>query len=213
MLVPGAGRQLPLQLPRLGGRRRLLLPADLVLVRAGRGRRRPARRPSSPTGSATSGFMIGHVPDLRPLRVAQLHRRASARCRRHAGALATVTATGHRPDAVPRGRRQVGPAPAVHLAARRHGGPDAGVGPHPRRHHGHRRRLPDGPGRPDPALRPRRPDGHRHRRARPPPCSPPPSPAPRTTSRRCWPTRPSPSSATCSSAIGSRRLRRPACST
>ena len=27
-------------------------------------------------------------------------------------------------------------------------GPDAGLGPHPRRHHGHRRRLPDDPGQP-----------------------------------------------------------------
>ena len=39
--------------------------------------------------------------------------------------------------AVPGRRRQVGPDPAVQLAARRHGGPDAGLRPHSRRHHGH----------------------------------------------------------------------------
>ena len=36
---------------------------------------------------------------------------------------------------------QVGAVPAAHLAARRHGGPDPGLGPDPCRHHGHRRRL------------------------------------------------------------------------
>ena len=97
---------------------------------------------------------------------------------------------------------QVGPAAAVHLAARRHGGPDAGVGPHPRRHHGHRRRLPDGAGQPDPRPRPRGGPSSPWS-APPPPSSPPPSPAPRTTSRRCWPTPRSPSSATCSSPSGS----------
>ena len=45
--------------------------------------------------------------------------------------------------AAPRRRRgQVGAAAAADLAARRHGRPDAGQRAHPRRHHGHRRRLP-----------------------------------------------------------------------
>ena len=35
------------------------------------------------------------------------------------------------------------PVPAARLAARRHGGPDPGQRPHPRRHHGQRRRLHD----------------------------------------------------------------------
>ncbi len=39
--------------------------------------------------------------------------------------------------------RQVGPAAAAHLAARRHGGPHAGLLPDPRGHDGHRGRLPD----------------------------------------------------------------------
>ena len=38
--------------------------------------------------------------------------------------------------------RQVRADPAVRLAARRDGRPDAGLRAHPRRHHGHRRRLP-----------------------------------------------------------------------
>ena len=38
--------------------------------------------------------------------------------------------------------RQVGAAAAAHLAAGRHGGPDAGLGADPRRHDGHGRRLP-----------------------------------------------------------------------
>ena len=61
---------------------------------------------------------------------------------------------GHRDPAV-RGRsRQVGPAPALPLAPRRHGGPDAGVGADPRRHDGHLRRLSAHPHQP----------GHRRRR-------------------------------------------------
>ena len=50
----------------------------------------------------------------------------------------------HLPAAVHGSDGQVGPVPAPHLAARRHGGPDPGLGPHPCRHHGHRRRLPGG---------------------------------------------------------------------
>jgi hypothetical protein len=47
-----------------------------------------------------------------------------------------------RPVAAARCRRQERPAPAVLVAARRDGGPDAGVGTDPRRHDGHRRRVP-----------------------------------------------------------------------
>ena len=39
--------------------------------------------------------------------------------------------------------RQVRAGPAAHLAPGRDGGPDAGLGADPRRHDGHRRRLPD----------------------------------------------------------------------
>ena len=42
------------------------------------------------------------------------------------------------------GVRQIGAASAVCLAAGRHGRPHPGFRPHPRRHHGHRRRVYDG---------------------------------------------------------------------
>ena len=60
---------------------------------------------------------------------------------------------------------QVGPDPPVPVAGRRHGGPDPGLGPDPRRHHGHRRRLPAVPDQPAAArLARRRPHrGHRRR--------------------------------------------------
>ena len=45
--------------------------------------------------------------------------------------------------------RQVGAGPAPHLASRRDGGPDPGLGPDPRGDDGHRRRLPDRPLPPD----------------------------------------------------------------
>ena len=48
-----------------------------------------------------------------------------------------------------RRRRQERPVPAPRLAAGRDGGPDAGLGPDPRRHDGRRRRLPRRPDQPD----------------------------------------------------------------
>ncbi len=73
---------------------------------------------------------------------------------------------GHRRHVVRRRLRQVGPAAAVRVAARRHGRPDAGVGADPRRHHGHRRRLPPHPHEPgDRAVRQLGPVDHRHRGA------------------------------------------------
>ena len=104
----------------------------------------------------------------------------------------------HRAPALHGGDGQVGPVPAVHVAARRHGRPDAGVGPHPRRHHGDGGRVHGG------ALPQALRDGARCRSrswpgsARSPRSSPRPSASPRPTSRGCWPTRRSASSATCS---------------
>ena len=66
---------------------------------------------------------------------------------------------GHLPAAVRGRRRQVGPAPAVPVVGRRHGGPHTGVRPHPRRHHGHGRRLPDVPDQPAAGPVARRPAG------------------------------------------------------
>ena len=54
----------------------------------------------------------------------------------------------HLPAAAGRGDGEVGPDPPVPLAGRRHGGPDPGLRPHPRGHHGHRRRLPAVPDQP-----------------------------------------------------------------
>ena len=62
----------------------------------------------------------------------------------------------HRPAPPAGGLRQVGAVPAAGVAARRHGGPDPGLGPDPRGDDGHRRRLPDRPQQRD--LR-RRPSG------------------------------------------------------
>ena len=73
--------------------------------------------------------------------------------------LASAPPPGSALHAVPRRGGQVGPDPAVHVAARRHGGPHPGVGPHPRRHHGHRRRVPDGPQRARSSTSAPRPSG------------------------------------------------------
>ena len=52
--------------------------------------------------------------------------------------------TTHLPAAVHGRDGQVGAVPAPHLAARRHGRPDAGLGPDPCRDHGDGRRVPGG---------------------------------------------------------------------
>ncbi len=59
-----------------------------------------------------------------------------------AGQASETTMTALRHPAARRCLRQVRPGAAPGLAARRDGGPDPGLGPHPRRDHGHRRRLP-----------------------------------------------------------------------
>ena len=73
---------------------------------------------------------------------------------------------GHRDRAAAAARRlrQVRPGPAAGLAAGRHGGPDPGLGAHPRRDHGHRRRVPDRALAPIYDLTETAPPGRRHRR-------------------------------------------------
>ena len=66
------------------------------------------------------------------------------RLRRSAGRPASRPTRGSGSPAARR-LRQVGAVPAAVLAARRDGGPHPGLGAHPRRHDGHRRRLPDRP--------------------------------------------------------------------
>ena len=91
-------------------------------------------------------------------------------------------------DAVHRRDRQVGAVPLVRLAAGRHGRPDAGLGPDPRRHHGDGRRLHGGPlERPVPPDAGDFHDRRRHRRASRPSWRRR-SPWCRTTSSACWPT-------------------------
>ena len=69
------------------------------------------------------------------------------------------------PAAVHGRHGQVGAIPAAHLAARRHGRPDAGLGADPRRHHGDRRRVHGGAAVAAVRTRPQRADlRHLHRR-------------------------------------------------
>ena len=64
-----------------------------------------------------------------------------ARAERASDRTAAVHLDGDRRAAVPGGGRQVGAAPALPVAARRDGGPHPGVGAHPRRDDGDRRRV------------------------------------------------------------------------
>ena len=124
---------------RLGPGRPLVVPADRVLARAqGAGRRRQEG-------------VRDERDRRRGHRHRDLHHRQRPRDRRVPGGVRP----GRRPlgagvgdrqlDRVPaarRRRREVGPDPAPHLASRRHGGPDPGLGADPRGDDGDRRRLP-----------------------------------------------------------------------
>ena len=126
--------------PRLGGRRPRVVPADrLLAAQALRGRRgqeglrhQPRRR---------HRHVAGDHADLRHLR----HRPASPAISAAAGGRQRRHAQRARPAAPARRLRQVRPGAAAGLAARRDGGPDPGVGADPRGDHGDRRRLPDRP--------------------------------------------------------------------
>ena len=104
----------------------------------------------------------------------------------------------HRAAALHGRHGQVGPVPAARVAARRHGRSHSGVGPHPCRHHGHRRRLPGGAQRHHLRERPGHPPRRGGDRHASPPSSRPSSASARRTSRRSSPTPRSRSSATCS---------------
>ena len=87
------------------------------------------------------GLVVGGVPDLRQDGLARLPGRVRGPRRRLHGE--RRHARGGLPPH-PRGRvREVGPAPAAHLARGRDGGPHPRLRPDPRGHDGHRRRLPD----------------------------------------------------------------------
>ena len=138
--APGAGREPARHVPRLGGRRHVLVLPDRVLARAcerGHGRQeglrhQPRRR---------LGLHDGDVLRLPGHRHAELPRRSTRPPSR------PVEDDRHRDRAVAVRRRvrQERTAAAVPVAARRDGRPDAGVGADPRRHDGDRRRVPDVP--------------------------------------------------------------------
>ena len=94
---------------------------------------------------------------------------------------------------------QVGAVPAAHLAAGRHGRPDAGLGADPRRHHGDGRRVHGGAAVAAVRAGADRADLRDRSSAPPPRSSPRPSAWCRTTSSASSPIRPARSSATCSS--------------
>ena len=100
------------------------------------------------------GFMIAMFLAFGAVGTLELHRASTTPPR---AAIAAVD--GHRRSRVMLfvgAVRQERPAAAVRLAARRDGGPDAGVGADPRRHDGDGRRVPDGAHQPDARRRRRR---------------------------------------------------------
>ncbi len=111
---------------------------------------------------------------------------------------------GYRDRAAPAGwrRGQVGADPALRLAARCDGGPDSCLRPDPCRDDGHRRGLRHRPVRPDLRVHTLRLDGGCNHGGADRDMGGLHRPGPDAMSRRSWPTRPSPSSASCSSPSG-----------
>ena len=156
------GGQLPAAHRRLGVRGRGLLPAHLLLVPAAH------RHLGRHQGVRHQRFRRCR-PRARDVLHLQAHRhgrsssRPSTRSTRSFIKDQTDLVVGL---SVPARRRvrQVGPGAAAHVVARRHGGPDPGLGPDPRGHDGHRGRLPDRPHAPAVRARPdRRRRGRDHR--------------------------------------------------
>ena len=134
-------RQHAADAPRVGRRGPLLVRADRSLV--GGRREQPRRAQGVPHHPHRR-----HRPDDRHhhpvLHRWQLRHRTQQRVRaqprgRPRRAARRRGVSLHRRD------RQERSVPAAHVAARRHGGSDAGVGAHPRGHHGRRRRVPRRP--------------------------------------------------------------------
>ena len=145
MLVLVLGSSFLDDVPRVGGRRPLLLPAGLVLVRAQRRPPNAGKKAFITTRVGDVGFMIAMFlifAELGSLNYTgangALARRAPPRLRHR---------DRDRAAPLPRRGRQERAVPAAPLAARRDGGPDPGLGAHPRRDDGDRRRVPAWRGR------------------------------------------------------------------
>ena len=203
----GDGRQPRAAVLRLGGRRPRVLSADRLLVPQARRPTPPRSRPSSSTASAISAsrsassrvFMLFGAVDFDTI-FAQAPTLTGKTI--HFLGMGLRRADPDLPAAVHGRDGQVGAVPAAHLAARRHGRPDAGLGADPCRHHGDGRRVHGGAA--VAAVRavadargPSSPSS-----APPPRSSPRPSAWCRTTSSGSSPIRPARSSATCSSRMG-----------
>ncbi len=141
----GDGRQPRAAVLRLGGRRLGELPSDRLLVSEAvseRGRDQGFYRQSR----RRFRFCARHLRRLHADRVDRLRDdlRRSVRADRQdhrSLRLASGCADPDLPAAVYGRDGQIRAVPAAHLAARRDGRPDAGLGADPRRDHGHRRRV------------------------------------------------------------------------
>ena len=146
------------RLPRLGGRRPRVVPADRVLAA------QALRR-----GRAKKAFVVNRVGDIgmalgTMLVFATFGTVGFAGVSAAADRASSTTHAAARAAVPARRLRQVRAGAAAVLAARRHGGPDPGVGADPRGNHGHRRCLPRRPVELHLRLLRDRPDRRRRRR-------------------------------------------------
>ncbi len=141
----GDGPQLCGAVCLLGSRRSVQLPADRLLVRAAHrlGCRGEGVRDEPHRGCGVPGRHLHDLADLRQSRFSG----CVSRTRRVLGAARPLQSQRADDLLVPvhRGVRQVGPISAAPVVARRDGRPHPGERPDPRRHDGHRRRLPGRP--------------------------------------------------------------------
>ena len=142
----GDGRQLPAAVLRLGRGGPLLLPADRLLVRPAVGQ---CRRDQGLHRQPRRRFRLRarHHGRVLRVRLGRLRRPCSPPRRRWPArridflGMQARHADDALPAAVHRRHGQVGAARPAHLAARRDGGPDAGLRADPCRHHGDGRRV------------------------------------------------------------------------
>ena len=134
---PDPREQLSRDVHRMGRRRALLVPAHRLLLRD---RLRARRRQESVHRQPHRRLRLSRrdVPDVRVLRQRRLRAGVDDGGK---GKPRAVAAHVDLPAAVPRRVRQVRADSSLHLVARRDGGSDAGLRPHPRRDDGHGRRV------------------------------------------------------------------------